>query len=59
VIGKLLGHKRVETTKRYAHLTDDTVRAASEAAGRAIAGLTKPQRPNVVPMRKADRTTPR
>jgi integrase len=52
VIGKLLGHKRVETTKRYAHLVDATLRAASEAAGRAIAAMAKPERPNVVPMRK-------
>jgi integrase len=52
VIGRLLGHKKIETTKRYAHLVDDTLRAASEAAGRAIAGMTKPQRPNVVRMRK-------
>jgi integrase len=52
VIGKLLGHKRVETTKRYAHLVDATLRAATEAAGRAIAGMAKPQRLNVVPMRK-------
>jgi integrase len=52
VIGKLLGHKRVETTKRYAHLVDATLRAATEAAGRAIAGMAAPQRPNVVPMRK-------
>jgi integrase len=52
VIGKLLGHKRVETTRRYAHLVDDTLRAASEAAGRAIAAMAEPQRPNVVRMRK-------
>jgi integrase len=52
VIGKLLGHKRVETTKKYAHLVDATLRAASEAAGRAIAGMGAPDRANVVRMRK-------
>jgi hypothetical protein len=52
VIGKLLGHRRVETTRRYAHLVDGTLREATERAGRAIADAAKPQRPNVVPMRK-------
>jgi integrase len=53
VIGKLLGHKRVETTKRYSHLTDATLRAASEAAGRAIAGMAETAPAGrVVPMRK-------
>jgi len=30
VIGSLLGHNRVETTRRYAHLSDDPIREASE-----------------------------
>jgi integrase len=41
VIGKLLGHKKAETTKRYAHLVDDTLREATERAGRAIADMTE------------------
>jgi integrase len=52
VIGKLLGHRRVETTRRYAHLVDGTLREATERAGRAIADAARPRRPNVVPMRK-------
>ncbi len=32
VIGKILGHKKVETTQRYAHLVDDEVRLANERA---------------------------
>jgi integrase len=37
VIGKLLGHKRTETTARYSHLADDPLRAASDHVGRSIA----------------------
>lgn len=31
VVGKALGHKRTETTTRYAHLQDETLRTASRA----------------------------
>ncbi len=37
VIGRLLGHSKITTTQRYAHLDDDPVRAASEAIGATIA----------------------
>jgi integrase len=37
VIGALLGHTQAATTHRYAHLSDDPVRAASEAIGERIA----------------------
>ena len=36
IIGRLLGHRRVETTARYAHLARDSVR---ESAGRIAASL--------------------
>jgi integrase len=37
VIGALLGHKEARTTQRYAHLSDDPLRAASEAIGGQVA----------------------
>lgn len=37
IIGALLGHSNAATTQRYAHLHDDPVKAASEAAGGKIA----------------------
>ncbi len=37
IIGALLGHTNGATTQRYAHLHDDPLRAASEAAGGRIA----------------------
>lgn len=36
IIGALLGHKDVSTTQRYAHLSDDPLRAVSEAVGETI-----------------------
>ena len=40
MIGKLLGHKSVKTTARYAHLADEPVQAA---AGRVAALIFSPQ----------------
>jgi integrase len=37
VIGALLGHRRAATTQRYAHLSNDPVRSASESIGARIA----------------------
>ena len=39
VIGQLLGHARVETTARYAHLYDEVQREATEKVGARYAGL--------------------
>jgi integrase len=36
VVGALLGHTQPSTTSRYAHLMDDPMRKATEAAGAAI-----------------------
>jgi integrase len=39
VIGKLLGHRDIKTTRRYAHLSDGYMRAAAESLGSEIAEL--------------------
>lgn len=39
---RLLTHKSPAMTQRYAHLRDDTLRRASELAGRLVAGATEP-----------------
>ncbi|PZO47802.1 MAG: hypothetical protein DCF16_17230 [Alphaproteobacteria bacterium] len=41
VIGKLLGHSDIKTTRRYAHLADVVVRAAAENTADQIAELMK------------------
>ena len=37
MIGKLLGHKQIETTARYAHLADDSVQASAERIAESLA----------------------
>ena len=39
MIGKLFGHTRVQTTVRYAHLTDDPVKSAANRVASRIAEL--------------------
>lgn len=41
MIGKLLGHRRVQTTARYAHLADDPLRDAADRVSAAVAGGLK------------------
>jgi integrase len=44
-IGKLLGHTQLQTTMRYAHLADDTLRKATAVIGASIGGaLQAPSR---------------
>ena len=37
IVGKLLGHSKIMTTQRYAHLADDPLRQASEQIGAGLA----------------------
>ncbi len=48
VIGKLLGHTQIDTTLRYAHLSNDPVRAANEAIGQSISAMMKSEPAEVV-----------
>jgi integrase len=43
IIGALLGHKDSATTQRYAHLSDDPLRAATEAIGSRISAMLEPE----------------
>ena len=46
MIGKHLGHRKVQTTARYAHLARDSVKAAAEQVSNSLArGLDTP--PNI------------
>ena len=49
VIGALLGHSQAQTTQRYAHLSADPLKAASNAVGERIAAaMNKPDGDSVV-----------
>jgi integrase len=52
IIGKLLGHRSAATTQRYAHLSDDPVRAAANRISDQIANAMTPKDDNgeVVPL---------
>jgi integrase len=38
LVSKLLGHARITTTQRYAHLADDPIKAAADAVSTTISG---------------------
>lgn len=41
IVGKLLGHTQAATTQRYAHLSHETLRDASEVFSSKLSGITK------------------
>ena len=54
IIGRLLGHSQAATTQRYAHLTDDPLRKATETAGAIITAGDKPGA-KIVPLKRGGR----
>jgi integrase len=51
VLRSLLGHARVATTERYAHLSDDPLRRAADKASREIASWLDGSDTAIVPLR--------
>ena len=50
IVGEMLGHRQVSTTKRYAHLASSVVREAAEhTAGRIVAANTAGLAPTTAP----------
>jgi len=50
IVGRLLGHTSPMTTKRYAHLADDPLRAATERFGSKMDALQETREADVVPI---------
>ncbi len=51
VIGALLGHKDTATTKRYAHLSDDPVRAAADRISGHLVAAMAGKSGEIIPLR--------
>ena len=51
IVRSLLGHTRIATTERYAHLADDPVRRAADRASGEIAGWLRGDETPVKPLR--------
>ena len=43
LVGKILGHRQASTSQRYAHLSDDPLRAVADRTARQIASAMSPQ----------------
>jgi site-specific recombinase XerD len=53
IVGRLLGHTDPLTTKRYAHVADDPLRAAAERFGSKVTALREGRKAEVVPLEDA------
>jgi hypothetical protein len=51
IVGRLLGHTNPLTTKRYAHLSDDPLRAAAERFGSKMNALGEVREAEIVPLK--------
>ncbi|MDT8321813.1 MAG: tyrosine-type recombinase/integrase, partial [Xanthomonadales bacterium] len=52
IIGALLGHTQSKTTERYAHLFDEPLRKATDAAGAVLSGKPSAEVHNIKEARK-------
>jgi integrase len=48
-VGKILGHTNYQTTERYAHLADETLRKASDRVSNVMAGAIAPKHRSFAP----------
>jgi integrase len=51
IVGKILGHKRPQTTEKYAHLALDPVRAAAEQTAQRLAGALRGRKASITRLR--------
>lgn len=54
IVGKILGHRKTQTTERYSHLQLDPVRAAADQTAKRVSDAMRgggADRPNVVPLK--------
>ncbi len=51
MIGALLGHRQQATTQRYAHLSDNPVRAAADRIAGRLAAALEGRTAEVVPLK--------
>ena len=51
IVGRLLGHTNPITTKRYAHIADSPLRAATERFGAKLDALHKEREAEIVPLK--------
>lgn len=51
IVGRLLGHTNPTTTKRYAHIADTPLRAATERFGAKLDALHKGRKAEIIPLK--------
>jgi integrase len=51
IVGRLLGHTNPATTKRYAHIADSPLRAATERFGAKLDALHKDHKAEIIPLK--------
>jgi integrase len=51
IVGKILGHKRPQTTEKYAHLALDPIRAAAEQTAQRLVGALRGRKASVTRLR--------